>query len=86
MAKIEAPVNMLLVDPTPPPGLEGRPSREARRFLDQVAQLSILEAAIPDVTAPDASDLPTAITLANANKAAINSILAALRTANLIVE
>lgn len=85
MARIEAPVNMLVVDPVPPPGQEGKPSREHRRFLDQVAKLSVDEAAIADVTTPDAIDLASAIDLANANKAALNTVIAALRTAGLIV-
>lgn len=38
-------------------------------------------AAIADITTADATDLATAITLANANKAKINEILNSLRTA-----
>lgn len=36
-------------------------------------------AALAPVSAPDATDLPSAQTLANANKAAINAIIAALK-------
>lgn len=39
-------------------------------------------AAVADVATPDATDLPTVITLANALKAKINELLAAMRTAN----
>ena len=41
-------------------------------------------AAVADVSAANASDLATAITLANANKVAINALLASLRAAGLI--
>lgn len=37
-------------------------------------------AALTPVTTPDATDEATAVTLANANKAAINAIIAALQT------
>lgn len=39
---------------------------------------------VADVTEPDATDLPTAEALANANKAKINEILAALQAAGLM--
>lgn len=62
----------------------GWPTRDFLRILNLISQLSVNGDAIADVSEPDASDLPTAIALANANKAAINNILAALRTAGLI--
>jgi len=40
--------------------------------------------AVPDISNVDATDLVTVITLANANKAKINALLAAMRTAGLI--
>lgn len=40
--------------------------------------------AITDVTAPDATDEASAVVLANANKAKINALLAALRTAGIV--
>lgn len=38
-------------------------------------------AAVPDVTTANASDLATAIALANSNKATMNALLSSLRTA-----
>lgn len=41
-------------------------------------------AAVADIATADATDLATAQALANANKAKINALLAALRTAGLL--
>jgi len=41
-------------------------------------------AAVADIATVDATDLATAITLANANKAKINALLASLRAAGVI--
>ena len=41
-------------------------------------------AAIADIATADATDLPTAIALANANKAKINELLTAFRKAGII--
>lgn len=43
------------------------------------------QAAVADIATADANDLASAIALANANKAKINTILARLRTAGIIV-
>lgn len=40
--------------------------------------------AVADITAADATDLATALVLANATKASVNEILAALRVAGLM--
>lgn len=40
---------------------------------------------VTDITVPNATDLPTAITLANANKDKINQLLAVLRTTGIII-
>lgn len=48
------------------------------------AGLATKQSAITDVTTADATDAATAVTLANANKAKINAILAALRSAGVI--
>lgn len=40
--------------------------------------------AVTDITTVNATDLATAITLANDNKAKINALLAALRTAGIV--
>ena len=50
------------------------------RLPDYVRQL-IGAGSIDDIAEADATDLPTAIALANANKAKINEILAVLRSA-----
>lgn len=42
------------------------------------------QSGIANITTADATDLPTAIALANANKAKVNAILAALRSAGVI--
>lgn len=44
----------------------------------------IVAAAVASVAAVDASDLPSAIALANANKVAINALLVSLRAAGVV--
>lgn len=39
---------------------------------------------VANIVTPDATDLPTAITLANANKAKLNGLLTALKNAGLM--
>lgn len=53
------------------------------RLPDYVRQL-IGAGTVADISVADATDLPTAIALANANKAKINELLAVLRTAGLL--
>lgn len=43
-----------------------------------------VSAAVADIATADATDLDSAVALANANKAKINALLAALRTAGLL--
>jgi hypothetical protein len=43
------------------------------------------QAAVPDIATADATDLATAITLANATKAKVNALLASLRSAGIIL-
>lgn len=45
---------------------------------------AVIAANVPAVAVANASDLPTAIALANANKVAINAIIASLQAAGLM--
>lgn len=59
--------------------------RAAKEISDAIEAGSNPQAAnVANVTTADATDLPTAVALANANKAKINELLAALQAAGLM--
>lgn len=58
--------------------------RVAQAIVEMVESSLSQAAAVADIATPDATDLASAVTLANNNKAKINALLAALRTAGLV--
>jgi len=54
-------------------------AKEVTRLVDEATALNPDVAGLDPVTTPDATDEATAIALANANKAKINEIIAALQ-------
>lgn len=56
----------------------------AQMVIDSLEATPAMAAAVANIATADATDLPTAEALANATKAKVNALLAALRTAGLM--
>ena len=56
----------------------------ASKVIDAVDAVGKVAASVAAITTPDATDLASAQTLANANKAKINALIAALKAAGLM--
>jgi hypothetical protein len=65
--------------------IQGRLNRVWAKWFSNLGRIKSA-AAVSSVTTADATDLTTAIALANANKVAINNLLSSLRTAGLLDE
>lgn len=74
--------------PRLPAGLTQGMTRAQVKHFDALADAidGLRGAAVADVTAADATDLASAIALANATKATLNSLLAAMRAAETLEE
>lgn len=78
----------MLIGPPPlndPMTLQGRMSHVWAKWFSNIGRIKSA-AAVSDVSTADATDLASAIALANANKVAINNLLSSLRTAGLLDE
>ena len=68
---------------------ESHPFTQDKRLIDRIwykflSDLPTRSDAVADIATADATNLATAITLANANKAKINELLQNLRTAGIL--